>query len=207
MHHPDASQRARSDALVALLTPVVKAGFTDLGFESVVQAQQVFGGHGYIRESGMEQYVRDARIAQLYEGTNGVQAMDLVGRKLALGGGTVVDGFLRTIAADLAACGGETSDAVGAALALLAEATETLKTAEAEAAGGAAVEYLRLFTLVAIGWMWVRMAAVPGDTPQHRAKRALASFYAQRVLPQARGLADAVKAGPASLFLLSAEAL
>src|SRR3546814_4300514 len=84
---PDAGERAKADAFVALLTPVVKASFTDLGFESAVQAQQVFGGHGYIRESGVEQYVRDARIAQIYEGTNGVQAMDLVGRKLTLAGG------------------------------------------------------------------------------------------------------------------------
>ena len=85
--HPDAAERTKADNLVALLTPVVKAAFTDFGFESAVQAQQVFGGHGYIREWGMEQYVRDARIAQIYEGTNGVQAMDLVGRKLGLGGG------------------------------------------------------------------------------------------------------------------------
>ena len=88
-HHADAAERAKADALVALLTPVVKAGFTDFGFESAVQAQQVFGGHVYIREWGMEQYVRDARIAQIYEGTNGVQAMDLAGRKLSLAVGAV----------------------------------------------------------------------------------------------------------------------
>src|SRR3546814_9422842 len=89
--HAEPAERAKSDAIVALLTPVVKAAFTDFGFESAVQAQQVLGGHGYIREWGMEQYVRDARIAQIYEGANGVQAMDLVGRKLALGGGAVID--------------------------------------------------------------------------------------------------------------------
>ena len=88
--HPDADTRREADALVALLTPVVKAAFTDFGFETAVASQQVFGGHGYIREWGMEQYVRDARIAQIYEGTNGVQAMDLVTRKLGLDDGRLV---------------------------------------------------------------------------------------------------------------------
>ena len=91
--HPDADTRREADALVALLTPVVKAAFTDFGFETAVASQQVFGGHGYIREWGMEQYVRDARIAQIYEGTNGVQAMDLVTRKLGLDGGRLVRRF------------------------------------------------------------------------------------------------------------------
>src|SRR3546814_4811975 len=87
--HTDAAVRKEADLLVALMTPVVKAAFTDFGFETAVASQQVLGGHGYIREWGMEQYVRDARIAQIYEGTNGVQAMDLVGRKLAQAGGTL----------------------------------------------------------------------------------------------------------------------
>lgn len=205
-HHPDAEQRAKSDALVALLTPVVKAGFTDMGFESAVQAQQVLGGHGYIREWGLEQYVRDARIAQLYEGTNGVQAMDLVGRKLGLAGGAVVEGLFAQIEADLSACDGDISTATGDALILLREATDMLKGAGVDETGAAAVEYLRLFALVSIGWMWTRMAAVPGDTEQHRAKRALASFYAQRILPQSLGLAGAVRAGPNSLYLVPQDA-
>ena len=206
VRHPDASEREKSEGLVSLLTPVVKAGFTDFGFEATVQAQQVLGGHGYIREWGMEQYVRDARIAQIYEGTNGVQAMDLVGRKLALGGGAVVEACFATMDADLAAAGGEVAAAVSAALKLLREATEALKGADLNTSGAAAAEYLRLFALVAIGWMWARMAAVEGDTPQHLSKRALADFYAQRILPQARGLAGALAAGPASLFLLAEEA-
>ena len=103
--HPDAAERAKADALVALLTPVVKAAFTDLGFESAVQAQQVFGGHGYIREWGMEQYVRDARIAQIYEGTNGVQAMDLVGRKIAMAGGGIANAFFALVSAEIAEAG------------------------------------------------------------------------------------------------------
>ena len=142
-HHPDGAERARADGVVALLTPVIKASFTDMGFESAVQAQQVFGGHGYIREWGMEQYVRDARIAQIYEGTNGVQAMDLVGRKLGLDGGAVVEGLFATIAADLAraSTGSAATIASGteAALALLRGSTAALHGADADRVGAAAV--------------------------------------------------------------------
>jgi alkylation response protein AidB-like acyl-CoA dehydrogenase len=211
--HADAGERAKADALVALLTPVVKAAFTDFGFESAVMTQQVFGGHGYIREWGMEQYVRDARIAQIYEGTNGVQAMDLVGRKLALGGGAVVDGYFALIEADIAGAGAEPSAAaVGArvaeALALLRTATAQLRGADTDAAGAAATDYLRLFALVSLGWMWVRMAhaAAKGDTPFHAAKRQVASFFAERVLCQAHGLAASISGGAEPIMALSAEA-
>ena len=207
-HHPDAAERAKADALVALLTPVVKAAFTDLGFESAVQAQQVFGGHGYIREWGMEQYVRDARIAQIYEGTNGVQAMDLVGRKLALAGGAVVEGYFDLIAADLeAAHGVAVAGGTRDALALLRDATATLRGAGVEATGAAAVDYLRLFALVSLGWMWTRMAqAAQDDSPLHQAKRIVADFFADRMLPQARGLAASIAAGESSIMALDAAA-
>jgi alkylation response protein AidB-like acyl-CoA dehydrogenase len=207
-HHPDPVERAKADALVALLTPVVKAAFTDFGFESAVQAQQVFGGHGYIREWGMEQYVRDARIAQIYEGTNGVQAMDLVGRKLPMAGGTVVEGFFDMIAAELAqGAGGTVADGTREALGLLRAATERLRGAGVEATGAAAVDYLRLFALVSMGWMWTRMAeAAQGDDGFHQAKRAVADFFAQRMLPQAQGLAASLAAGEASIMALDADA-
>ena len=207
--HPDAGERAKADALVALLTPVVKAAFTDFGFESAVQAQQVFGGHGYIREWGMEQYVRDARIAQIYEGTNGVQAMDLVGRKLPMAGGAVVEGYFDLIAADLAAAGDSViADRTGKALAALRDATASLKGAGVDAAGAAAVDYLRLFALVSMGWMWTRMAAAgaTGDTPLHKGKTLLAEYYALRVLPQAQGLAAAIAGGEAAMMALEADA-
>ncbi len=211
--HPDAAERAKSDAVVALLTPVIKAAFTDFGFESAVQAQQVFGGHGYIREWGMEQYVRDARIAQIYEGTNGVQAVDLVGRKLALGGGTVVEGFFDLVAAEL----DEAADLTGNlaviartrdALALLRGATASLRGASVDTAGAAAVDYLRLFALVAMGWMWSRMAAAAtkSETPFHKAKLSVADFFALRMLPQAQGLAAGIAAGEAPVMALQAEA-
>ena len=207
-HHADAGERAKADALVALLTPVVKAGFTDFGFESAVQAQQVFGGHGYIRESGVEQYVRDARIAQIYEGTNGVQAMDLVGRKLALADGGVVEGFFDLIAADLDAAEGQpVAGKVREALGLLRGTTASLRGAAIDAAGAAAVDYLRLFALVSLGWMWTRMAvAAQGDSALHQGKRALADFFAQRMLPQAQGLAASIAAGEASIMALDADA-
>jgi alkylation response protein AidB-like acyl-CoA dehydrogenase len=206
--HMDASERAKADARVALLTPVIKAAFTDFGFESAVEAQQVFGGHGYIREWGMEQFVRDARIAQIYEGTNGVQAMDLVGRKLPLGGGTVVEEMFALIEADI----GSAADLfvakrTGEALASLRQVTADLRGADADAAGAAAVDYLRLFALVAFGWMWTRMARVAiSDSPLHRSKRMVAEFYARRMLPQARGLAESIAAGEASLMALPADA-
>ena len=211
--HPDAAERAKSDAMVALITPVVKAAFTDFGFESAVQAQQVFGGHGYIREWGMEQYVRDARIAQIYEGTNGVQAIDLVGRKLGLAGGAVVECFFDMVSADLAqaaATAGElpvvakTADA----LVLLREATASLRGASADAVGAAAVDYLRLFALVSMGWMWARMAAAAskGGTPFLEAKRHVADFFAQRMLPQVQGLAASISAGEAAIMALPSHA-
>lgn len=204
--HADAAERAKSDAIVALLTPVVKAAFTDMGFESAVRAQQVLGGHGYIREWGMEQYVRDARIAQIYEGTNGVQAMDLVGRKLALGGGTVVEGFLDRMAADIDAAGGlAVAKATQEALALLREATRALKGCSVDEAGAAATDYLRLFALVSFGWMWARMAAVEGDDAIRTVKRQLADYFATRMLPQSRALAAQIAAGAGPMMALSKE--
>jgi alkylation response protein AidB-like acyl-CoA dehydrogenase len=206
--HPDANERASADALVALLTPVVKAGFTDFGFESAVQAQQIFGGHGYIREWGVEQYVRDARIAQIYEGTNGVQAMDLVGRKLPMAGGTVVEGFFDLIAQDVEAAGDiPVAERTREALALLRTTTASLRGAGIDASGAAAVDYLRFFALVAMGWMWTRMAdAARDDTPLCNSKRIVADYFAQRMLPQAKGLAASIAAGEAPLMALEAEA-
>jgi alkylation response protein AidB-like acyl-CoA dehydrogenase len=202
-HHADADERAKADALVALLTPVVKAAFTDFGFESAVAAQQVFGGHGYIREWGMEQYVRDARIAQIYEGTNGVQAIDLVGRKLPLGGGRTVEELFALIAADLDAAGAAPiADKTRDALALLRQATAALQGADVDEVGAAAVDYLRLFALVTFGWMWARMAAAKGDTSFHHTKRKVANYYALRVLPQVHGLAAQITAGAGPMLAL-----
>jgi alkylation response protein AidB-like acyl-CoA dehydrogenase len=209
-HHPDSAERHRTGQRVALLTPVVKAAFTDFGFEAAVQAQQVFGGHGYIREWGMEQFVRDARIAQIYEGTNGVQALDLVGRKLPLEGGRVVEDFFSVLEAEVTAASNvPAAHAVATrtieALALLKRETNRLKSADAMHGNAVATDYLRLFALVALGWMWSRMAAASshGDAAMHRSKAAVAGFFASRVLPQAHGLAASIAEGEDSSMLLA----
>ena len=194
-HHPDSAERVRADHFAALLTPVIKAGFTDMGFESAVEAQQVFGGHGYIREWGMEQYVRDVRIAQIYEGTNGIQAMDLVTRKLRLEGGAVVCSFIETIQSDLSAAPElYVTDRTLAALDLLRSATAQVNGAPAEIAGAVAVDYLRLFALVSLGWMWSRIAAGAASEPAFAAKLATADFFARRILSQVDGLAAGIAA-------------
>ncbi|OLP58889.1 acyl-CoA dehydrogenase [Xaviernesmea oryzae] len=208
--HPDPNARQAADGFVALLTPVIKAALTDWGFEIAVSAQQVFGGHGYIREWGMEQYVRDARIAQIYEGTNGVQAMDLAGRKLGMEEGKLPHRFFALIRTEIDAAEGrnpmpDLTWPVLAALDDLEEATQALqaKAGDVAEANAAAVDYLRLFALVSLGWMWVRMATAgpAGQTGQMIGrKQALARVFAQRLLPQATALKAAVLAGAESLM-------
>ncbi|QRG09340.1 acyl-CoA dehydrogenase [Xanthobacter dioxanivorans] len=214
-HHPDAAVRAGADGLVALMTPVVKAAFTDFGFETAVASQQVLGGHGYIREWGMEQFVRDARIAQIYEGTNGVQAMDLVGRKLGMEGGTLPARFFALIKADLDAAapvaGAALVTPVAEALARLERATARLAAhGGAVEAGAAATDYLRLFALVAFGWMWVRMSAAAlalgADAPPAlRRKPKIARFFVERMLPATLALDAALAHGAPALMALEAE--
>ena len=218
-HHPDAAVRAQAGGLVALLTPVIKAAFTDFGFESTVLGQQVLGGHGYISEWGQEQFVRDARITQIYEGTNGIQAQDLVVRKLGLGGGSVVQGFLKTIA-DTAA-EGMTVDAVRSQAVALTDALKTLEDITkrllvGEAASpleqnAAATDYLRLFALVTFGWLWVRMGlavVAKGDaaTPHEQRKLAIGNFFGARVLPQTLSLANQIRGGAAPVMAIASDA-
>ena len=214
--HPDAARRAAADGLVSLLTPVIKAAFTDLGFEATVLGQQVLGGHGYVREWGMEQLVRDARIAQIYEGTNGVQAMDLVGRKLTVDGGALPRAFFAllrdTLGAAAAIPGAEIHAApLADALGRLEEATARLAERAAldpAEPGAAATDYLRLFALVALGWMWLRMAMLSlarDGGAQDRRKLELAGFFMTRVLPQTAGLALALAGGARPLMGLEEE--
>jgi alkylation response protein AidB-like acyl-CoA dehydrogenase len=210
--HPDPEARAEAEGLLALLTPVVKAAFTDFGFEATVQAQQVFGGHGYIREWGVEQYVRDARITQIYEGTNGVQAADLAGRKLAMEGGRLPERFFALVAADLEAATGvegaaEIAAPVISALEDLRAVTRALQDRANDPAeiGAAASDYLRLFALVALGWMWARIvcAAVRSENGARRAARlSVARFFVDRMLPQTLGLAASIATGAAPVMAL-----
>ena len=215
-------ERQQADDLVSLITPVIKGYLTDRGFETTVQAQQIFGGHGYIREHGMEQFVRDARIAQIYEGTNGIQAMDLVGRKLGKDGGRALRSFLQVVSEEIAAAKAAGDPAgVGAALepALgeLQAATMWLMQngmADPDNAGAGAYAYMQLMGLVTLGWMWLKMVQVSGplaangsgDRDFHEAKVITARFFAERELSKANSLRRQVEAGAESLMKLPEEA-
>jgi alkylation response protein AidB-like acyl-CoA dehydrogenase len=214
-HHPDAAERAEADDLVALITPVVKALTTDLGFEVTTLGMQVLGGHGYIREHGMEQYVRDCRITQIYEGTNGVQALDLVGRKLPAHAGRYLRTVFHPIADFIETRSGK--EALAEFVAPLAEAFGQLQLATAqiarvgmarpEEAAAAASDYLRLFGLTLLGYLWARMAEIglahaDDQDGFYRAKVATARFFMQRLLPQTNGLFRAVLAGGGSIMAL-----
>ncbi|NKC16034.1 MAG: acyl-CoA dehydrogenase [Gammaproteobacteria bacterium] len=219
-HHPDPQVRAAGDKRVALLTPVVKAFLSDVGTESAIACQQVFGGHGYIREWGMEQIVRDARITQIYEGTNGVQAMDLVGRKLPMEGGAVMRDYLDELraAADSHAGTAAMVEFIApfrSALARLEEAFDWLMERAAtdpSAPGASATEFLRLMGLTGLAHMWVAAAAtalekMEGDnTGFYAAKLTTARFFMQRLLPQGMALLASIRAGSESLMALEAEA-
>jgi Acetyl-CoA dehydrogenase C-terminal like/Acyl-CoA dehydrogenase, C-terminal domain len=193
-----------------LLTPVVKALFTDLGFEVSSLAMQCYGGHGYIRDNGMEQYLRDSRISMLYEGTNGIQALDLVGRKLPQGAGRLLSRFLDPVL-DFVETHAE-DESLEDFITPLQTALEHLQVATGhimevamanhDEAGAAAVDYLRLFGLVALGFMWAKMAVIsaPKDEPFYQAKIGTAKFFMQRLLPQTGALLAAIQSGSETMM-------
>jgi hypothetical protein len=218
--HPDEAERQAADDLLALLTPMIKAYQTDYGYEAATMAQQVYGGHGYIREWGMEQFVRDARIAMIYEGANGIQALDLVGRKLPQGMGRLlrrffhpVDQFLKDNLAD---------PKIGKDFVMpLAKAFARLQTATAyvaeqglknpDEAGAASSDYLKLFALVAVGYMWAQMAKTAnaklaaganGEAAFYENKLITGRFFMDRILPDTGSLLAKVQAGSKSMMAL-----
>ncbi|MBD8603234.1 acyl-CoA dehydrogenase C-terminal domain-containing protein [Pseudomonas sp. CFBP 8771] len=206
--------RKRAEDMVALLTPVAKAFLTDLGLETTVHGQQVFGGHGYIREWGQEQLVRDVRITQIYEGTNGIQALDLMGRKVVGNGGAFYQLFsdeVRAYAADADAALQEFTQPLIHALDRLDALTAGVLDRAANdprEIGAASVEYLQAFGYTAYAYMWTRMAAAAlgrQDEAFYASKLGTARFYFARLLPRIHSLAAAVDAGSASLFLLDEE--
>jgi alkylation response protein AidB-like acyl-CoA dehydrogenase len=215
-------ERQAADDLISVMTPVIKGYLTDRGFETAVNAQQVFGGHGYIREWGMEQFVRDARIAQIYEGTNGVQAMDLVGRKLGKDGGRAIRAYFEAVGRDIAearASGDPAgiADQLEKALQHLQAATMWMAQhgmTDPNNAGAGAYAYMQLMGLVSLGWMWLKMAGAsaklkdqPGeDKAFHDAKLLTASFFADRELVAAGALRRKVEAGAKSVMALPVEA-
>ncbi|MFJ4344533.1 acyl-CoA dehydrogenase C-terminal domain-containing protein [Pseudomonas sp. NPDC089401] len=211
----DPQTRKRSEELVALLTPVAKAFLTDLGLECTVHGQQVFGGHGYIREWGQEQLVRDVRITQIYEGTNGIQALDLMGRKVVASGGAYYKLFSDEVRQFITSAGRELDEfakPLGGYLDQLDGLTEwVLEQAKGNPneIGAASVEYLHAFGYVAYGYMWALMAraaqAGEGDAAFYSAKLGTARFYFARLLPRVDSLVASVKAGSESLYLLDAE--
>jgi len=224
-HHPNGDTRAANQGLVDLLTPVVKGWCTDMGVEMASLGVQVHGGMGFIEETGAAQHYRDARIAPIYEGTNGIQALDLVGRKLGQMGGQPVDDYISAMRAacddlagakdsdgHLAAIGNELSQAADA----LEQATSWLRTKLGESyddAAAGATHYLRLFGTVAGGYMMAKSAlaaqrALDGggdNTGFYRNKVVTARFYAEQLLPQAAALLGPVTRGAATLYDIETE--
>ena len=216
MRHSDGKERQAADDFVALLTPVLKALLTDIGYEGANTGMQILGGHGYIREWGLEQFARDARIAQIYEGTNGIQALDLVGRKLPQDMGRLLRRFFHPLGAELEADAANPAliEYVGPltkAFAKLQQSTALIAQKglkNPEEAGAAATDYLRLFGLTALGWMWLKMVKVAlaklpeagAQAPFYDAKLKTAKFYFQRLLPQTDTLAKTIQSGAAVLM-------
>jgi acyl-CoA dehydrogenase len=218
---PDAKARIVADDRLGLMTPVLKGVFSDLGFANAVKAQQVLGGHGYIAEWGMEQFVRDARIAMIYEGANGIQALDLVGRKLPKDGGRAIMAFLGEVSQFLAQSKDDAALApylggLQSALGHLQQASVWLSRnglADPDNAGAASTDYMHLFGLTGLGYMWARMVkavlarqARGESTPGLDAKLTLAKFFSERMLPETGAHLARLSAGAAALMALPAEA-
>ncbi len=213
---------AQAHGLISLLTPVIKGFQTDMGFAMCVEAQQVFGGHGYIEETGMSQFVRDARITMIYEGTNGVQALDLVGRKLAADGGKPLMGFFEMVKGFIKAHEGDV-EVKEAILDPLKAASKDLQAAAMffmengmknpnEALAGSH-DFMHLFGHVALGYMWARMAvaaraaldAGTGDAAFYKTKLATARYYGARALPATSMHLARIKSGAAPVMALDPE--
>ncbi len=217
----DPKDRQEADDHMGLMTPVLKGYLTDTGFANAVQAQQVYGGHGYIAEQGMEQFVRDARIAMIYEGANGIQALDLVGRKLPRDGGRAVMAFFSEVISFAKDHGGDEAmkpyvAPLSTALGHLQQATTWLMQnamMKPDNAGAAAADYLHLFGLVTLAYMWAKMAKVAldkiaagGTTPYLSTKLVTGRFFMERVLPETSAHLARLQSGCATTMELAAEA-
>jgi alkylation response protein AidB-like acyl-CoA dehydrogenase len=218
----DEKERKSADDHMGLLTPVIKGVLTDSGFANAVMAQQIFGGHGYIAEHGMEQFVRDARIAQIYEGANGIQALDLVGRKLGKDGGRAIMTFFNEVQTYLKERAN--SDAMNVYLKPLGQSLAHLQQAsmwfmqnamaKPDNAGAGSYDYMHLFGLVALGYMWCRIAEAAlaklpkanGSAARLNAKLVTARFFMERMLPETAMRLARIEAGAASTMELSDDA-
>jgi acyl-CoA dehydrogenase len=219
----DAKARQASDDLMGLLTPVIKGVLTDTGFANTVLAQQVFGGHGYIAEHGMEQFVRDARIAMIYEGANGIQALDLVGRKLPKDGGRAIMAFFAEVQSYMKDHASDAAlkpylDPLGKALGHLQQATMWFMQNAMKApdnAGAGATDYMHLFGLVALGYMWCRIveaanaklaSSANGNADRLKTKLVTGRFFVERLLPETAAHLARIEAGAKSTMELPVEA-
>ena len=220
---PDDADRQQADDHMALLTPVIKGVLTDKGFEHAVMAQQVFGGHGYIEEHGMSQFVRDARIAMIYEGANGIQALDLVGRKLGQNGGRAIQAFFKEV--------GEFCEE-NRANEQMAPFTKALKKGlndlqaatmwlmqngmkNPDNAGAASTDFMHLFGLVSLGYMWARMAKTAqdklaaganGSAQFYENKLVTGRYFMERVMPETAAHLARISTGADTMMALPAEA-
>jgi len=218
---PDEKDRQDADDLLGLLTPIVKGVLTDKGFEHAVMAQQVFGGHGYIEEHGMSQFVRDARIAMIYEGANGIQALDLVGRKLPMHGGRAIQAFFKEVGEF---CEENRADEK------MAPFTKSLKKGlndlqaatmwlvqnamqKPENAGAASTDFMHLFGLVALGYMWAKMVkaaqgklADGGDASFCETKIVTGRYFMERIMPETAAHLARISTGADTMMALPAEA-
>ena len=216
----DDKERQSADDFMGLLTPVVKGVLTDQGFANTVMAQQMFGGHGYIAEHGMEQFVRDARIAMIYEGANGIQALDLVGRKIGKDGGRALMAFLNEVGGfikDKSADDGMKPlvAPLGVSLGHLQQASMWFMQnamAKPDNAGAGATDYMHMFGLVALGYMWCRIAeavlakSANGAAPGMKSKLVTARFFMERMLPETATHFARIQSGAGAIMELPDEA-
>ncbi|MCJ8521230.1 alkylation response protein AidB-like acyl-CoA dehydrogenase [Pseudorhizobium tarimense] len=218
----DAAERQNADDLLGLATPILKGVLTDKGFDHAVMAQQVYGGHGYIEEWGMSQYVRDARIAMIYEGANGIQALDLVGRKLALNGGRAVMAMFKEIGDFCVEY--RADEAMAPFTKALKKGLNDLQAstmwfmqnamAKPDNAGAGSTDYMHLFGLVTLGYMWAKMAKAAqsglaaGDPREEYLKNKLvtAKFYMERIMPETALRKARIETGADTMMELAAEA-
>jgi len=217
----DPKDREAADDHMGLMTPVMKGVLTDVGFSNAVLAQQMYGGHGYIAENGMEQFVRDSRIAMIYEGANGIQALDLVGRKLPRDGGRAVMAFFNEVATFAKEHGADEAmkpyvAPLSTALGHLQQATTWLMQnafGKPDNAGAGATDYMQLFGLVTFGYMWAKMAKVAQDkiagsgvTSYLSTKLVTGRFFMERMLPATATHLARLQSGSATIMELAADA-
>lgn len=219
----DEAEKQASDDIMGLLTPVIKGVLTDKGFDNAVMAQQMFGGHGYIQEWGMEQFVRDARIAMIYEGANGIQALDLVGRKLPANGGRAIQAWFKEVYGFIKEH--KDDEAMAPYLTNLKKSLDDLQSAtmwfmqnamkNPDNAGAGSTDYMHLFGLTALGYMWAKIALAAnrkikeganGQEDWLKTKLTLGSFFMERVMPESSAHLARISTGAETMMSLDADA-